>query len=73
MDLVFADPPYDVANAEVEAMLGLLTEKGWVAAGAIAVIERAASGPEVRWPSGWERLPERRYGDTRLEMAEYSG
>ena len=73
VDLVFADPPYDVGNAEVEAMLGLLTENGWVATGAIAVIERAASGPEVRWPSGWERLPERRYGDTRLEMAEYSG
>ena len=73
VDLVFADPPYDVGNAEVEAMLGMLAENGWVATGAIVVIERAASGPALTWPSGWEPLPDRRYGDTRLEMAEYSG
>jgi 16S rRNA (guanine966-N2)-methyltransferase len=73
VDLVFADPPYDVGGTEVEAMLGLLTENGWVRTGSVAVIERAASGPALRWPSGWEPLPVRRYGDTRLETAEYAG
>ena len=73
VDLVLADPPYDVGNAEVEALPGMLDENGWVATGAIVVIERPASGGALTWPSGWEPLPDRRYGDTRLEMAEYSG
>jgi len=73
VDLVFADPPYDLGAAEVEAMLRLLTENGWATTGTVAVVERAASGPALHWPSGWEPLPERRYGDTRLETAEYSG
>jgi 16S rRNA (guanine966-N2)-methyltransferase len=73
VDLVFADPPYDLGAAEVEAMLRLLTEKGWARTGTVVVVERAASGPALQWPSGWEPMPERRYGDTRLETAEYSG
>src|SRR6185503_7324028 len=45
VDLVFADPPYDLGAAEVEAMLRLLTENGWATTGTVAVVERAASGP----------------------------
>ena len=37
----------------------------------VAVIERPASGPALVWPDGWTVLRERRYGDTRLEMAQY--
>lgn len=71
--LVFADPPYDVPVAEVEQMLDALAHHRWLSAGAVAVIERRASGPAVRWPPGWEPWPMRRYGDTRLEMAEFGG
>ncbi len=70
VDLVFADPPYDIDAAEIEEVLGELTRRGWVEAGAIAVVERAASGPPLRWPAGWVVWPERKYGDTRLEMAQ---
>jgi 16S rRNA (guanine966-N2)-methyltransferase len=70
VDLVFADPPYEIGNADVEAVLGLLTENGWATTGTIAVIERAAAGPGLTWPAGWTPLPQRRYGDTRLELAE---
>jgi 16S rRNA G966 N2-methylase RsmD len=52
-------------------MLTALIGGGWVHAGTVVVVERAASGPEVVWPHGWESLPSRRYGDTRLELAEY--
>lgn len=69
-DLVFADPPYDVAAAEVTDVLAALTDRGWTAEGTVVVVERGASGPELTWPDGWERWPSRRYGDTRLEMAE---
>jgi 16S rRNA (guanine(966)-N(2))-methyltransferase RsmD len=68
VDLVFADPPYDVPAAEVEALLAALLDNGWVAPGALAVIERAAGGPALNWPDSWEAVDERRYGDTRLEF-----
>lgn len=73
VDLVFADPPYDVPATEVEAVVGQLVSGGWLAAGAVAVIERPTSGPALVWPDGWTVLRERRYGDTRLEMAEWTG
>lgn len=70
VDLVLADPPYDVAAEELENMLQKLTTRGWAAAGTVAVVERAASGRPLRWPEGWTGWQERRYGDTRLEMAQ---
>ena len=69
-DLVFADPPYEVSSAEVAAVLAALIDGGWVAAGAVAVIERPASAPPVAWPAGWTAGRDRRYGDTRLEIGE---
>jgi 16S rRNA (guanine(966)-N(2))-methyltransferase RsmD len=73
MDLVFADPPYEVDNRAVEAVLRLLAENGWVTGGSIMVVERPASAAVLSWPSDWEPLKDRRYGDTRLEWAEYDG
>ena len=69
VDLVFADPPYDVGEAEVIEMLVALTSRGWAAEGCVAVVERGASGPDLGWPDGWQPWQARRYGDTRLEMA----
>jgi 16S rRNA (guanine(966)-N(2))-methyltransferase RsmD len=69
-ELILADPPYEVDAAEVNAVLAALTDRGWTTAGSVVVIERPASGPEVRWPERWRPWRSRRYGDTRLEMAE---
>jgi 16S rRNA (guanine(966)-N(2))-methyltransferase RsmD len=69
VDLVFADPPYEVAAAEIGVVLTALVDGGWVHEGTVVVIERGTSGPEVNWPDGWEPWPSRRYGDTRLELA----
>jgi 16S rRNA (guanine(966)-N(2))-methyltransferase RsmD len=68
VDLVLADPPYDVENGEIEAVLTALA--GWTHEGTVAVLERAAAGAALTWPGGWEVWPHRVYGDTRLEMAE---
>ncbi|BBY16739.1 16S rRNA (guanine(966)-N(2))-methyltransferase RsmD [Mycolicibacterium litorale] len=70
VDLVLADPPYDVPDTAIEAMLTALDAGGWVRTGTVAAIERRASGTDLRWPPGWSPWPSRRYGDTRLDMAE---
>lgn len=71
VDLVLADPPYDVATEELEAVVGALAAHGWLREGAVAVLERAANSAPLRWPEGWSGWPERAYGDTRLELAEF--
>ena len=70
VDLVLADPPYDIEAAEVEAVLAALTTHGWVREGTVAAVERAATGAALTWPAGWSVWPERVYGDSRLELAE---
>jgi len=35
------------------------------------VVERPASAPELAWPGDWLVWPSRRYGDSRLEAAEF--
>lgn len=70
VDVVFADPPYDVDTTEVEAMLAALVGHGWTTAGTVAAVERRASSPPIRWADDWRPWPARRYGDTRIELAE---
>jgi 16S rRNA (guanine(966)-N(2))-methyltransferase RsmD len=70
VDLVLADPPYDVGNTEIVQMLTALADNGWVTTGTVVVVERAASGSSLNWPDGWQPWQARRYGDTRLELAE---
>jgi 16S rRNA (guanine966-N2)-methyltransferase len=65
-DVVFADPPYPVGNAEVEEVLGLLLAHGWLAAGAVVVLERSARSVEPTWPRGLVRDREKKYGETVL-------
>ncbi|WP_171054965.1 16S rRNA (guanine(966)-N(2))-methyltransferase RsmD [Mycobacterium sp. DBP42] len=70
VDLVFADPPYDLDDAAVDAMLAALAGTGWVAAGTLVLVERRASSRPASWPTGWDELSTRRYGDTRVELAD---
>ena len=69
VDLVLADPPYDVTATEIEEILVALVTAGWATAGTVAVVERGTSGPELAWPQGWLPWRSRRYGDTRIELA----
>ena len=62
-DIVVADPPYAAGDAEVTRMLALLAEHGWLAAGAIAVVERATRSGTLAWPAGYAADRSRRYGE----------
>ena len=75
MDLVLIDPPYDLDETGVAAMLAPLVRRRdpWLAPGAVVVLERSARSPEPAWPAGLRRFGERRYGETRVWFAEPGG
>ncbi len=62
-DLVFADPPYALADAAVTRVLSLLAEQGWLAPGALVIVERATRSGPVSWPDGFVPDRARRYGE----------
>lgn len=62
-DLAFLDPPYGKSLAE--AVLPKLAEGGWLAPGAMAVVERGVAEPALDVP-GYEVLDTRDYGAARV-------
>lgn len=65
-DVVFADPPYPLANEEVEKVLGQLVDHGWLSPDALVVVERSSRGPQLEWPEGITSLRDKKYGETLL-------
>jgi 16S rRNA (guanine966-N2)-methyltransferase len=61
-DLVIADPPYAVTDEAVAQVLALLAA-GWLAAGALVVVERATRSGPFEWPPGYDEGKSRRYGE----------
>jgi 16S rRNA (guanine(966)-N(2))-methyltransferase RsmD len=70
VDLVLADPPYELGADEVDAVLAGVATGGWTRSGTFVVVERPSSSLPLTWPDNWSAWPHRRYGDTRIEMAE---
>ncbi|HWF77065.1 MAG TPA: 16S rRNA (guanine(966)-N(2))-methyltransferase RsmD [Caulobacteraceae bacterium] len=64
-DLALLDPPYGKALGE--AALVRLAQGGWLAAEALAVLERGADDPAVV-PEGFELVDERRWGAARVSF-----
>jgi 16S rRNA (guanine966-N2)-methyltransferase len=61
-DLAFADPPYAVTDQAVTRVLEQLAA-GWLAPGALVVIERATRSGALDWPPGYLKGKSRRYGE----------
>jgi 16S rRNA (guanine966-N2)-methyltransferase len=61
-DVVFADPPFAATAADVERMLAALRNRGWLAPGALVVVERATRSGPVTWPAGYTGERSRGYG-----------
>jgi 16S rRNA (guanine966-N2)-methyltransferase len=76
-DVVFLDPPYDLAWPLAEAVLTALANPAvapgaaaaWLADGALVALERSARTPAPNWPPGWQSIGNRTYGDTALHLA----
>ncbi|MFG1809816.1 16S rRNA (guanine(966)-N(2))-methyltransferase RsmD [Streptomyces sp. NPDC049040] len=65
-DVVFLDPPYDVADGALREILLTLLAGGWLAADTLVTVERRTRGGDFDWPAGFEGLRSRRYGEATL-------
>ncbi|MBB5935972.1 16S rRNA (guanine(966)-N(2))-methyltransferase RsmD [Streptomyces zagrosensis] len=65
-DVVFLDPPYAVTDDDLREILLTLWGNGWLASQALVTVERSTRGGEFRWPTGFEGLRARRYGEGTL-------
>ncbi len=68
-NLVFADPPYGKGLGE-QAINATITA-GWLATGALIVLEESAK-VEITWPPGCTEVDHRRYGQTRIAIATWA-
>ncbi|SDS63729.1 16S rRNA (guanine(966)-N(2))-methyltransferase RsmD [Jiangella sp. DSM 45060] len=64
-DIVLADPPYAMVDAELSGVLVSLTA-GWLSPDAVVVVERDRRSAPLTWPDDIEPGRERRYGETVL-------
>lgn len=62
--LVLVDPPYDVTAEALERVLAHLAVPGVLDPAAVVVVERSTRTPEPAWPSGWELVARKDYGET---------
>jgi 16S rRNA (guanine966-N2)-methyltransferase len=69
-DMIFADPPYELANRAVEDVLAGLLSSGWLAASGLVVVERSARSDAITWPADVSPSRTRTYGETVLHIAE---
>jgi 16S rRNA (guanine966-N2)-methyltransferase len=65
-DVVFADPPYAASAEEVQRMLAALHGSGWLAPGALVVVERGTRSGPFAWPAGYTPERSRGYGEATL-------
>jgi len=70
-DVVLADPPYATPVAEVLDVLGALHRGGWLAPGAVLVVERSSREEPFAWPTPLEGLRDRRYGEAVLRYGRF--
>jgi 16S rRNA (guanine966-N2)-methyltransferase len=67
-DLVLVDPPYDVTEPDLAAVLAAVA--GDVVDDGLLAVERSARSPEPVWPAGWAGVERRVYGETVVWFGE---
>ena len=66
-DVVFSDPPYDLAEHDLARDLVVLAPL--LAPGAVVLVERSSRSPEPAWPAALTLDRRKNYGDTTLWWA----
>lgn len=67
-DVVFADPPYELASAALDRLLVDLIGQGWLAADGLVVVERSRRTSDLSWPDAVVEHWNRGYGETVLHF-----
>lgn len=67
VDVVFLDPPYDVAEDDLTEVLELLAP--WLTPDALVVVERSTRSPEPGWPEHLNLEEHRSWGETAMWFA----
>lgn len=67
-DLVFLDPPYDLAEELLSQILESLV--GTVDESAVIVVERSTRSPKPAYPTAWRLITEKSYGETAVYYYE---
>jgi 16S rRNA (guanine966-N2)-methyltransferase len=70
-DVAFADPPYALTGEEMTSVLATAGTRGWLAPGALVIVERASRSEPLRWPDGFSPLQSRKYGEATLWYATF--
>jgi 16S rRNA (guanine966-N2)-methyltransferase len=66
LDVCFLDPPYRVADADLQDLISSLHGRGMLNPDALVVVERAASPATSPFGPEFSEVRERSYGDTRV-------
>jgi len=61
-DIVYVDPPYDFPDVELYKELVQLRAGNFLKEDAVTAVERASKSGPIKWPSGYEPIRERNYG-----------
>ena len=62
-DVVYLDPPYEVANEVIEKVLSKVLERGILRPDAVVIVERSSRVAPFSWPTGLLASKERKYGE----------
>ncbi len=65
-DVVFADPPYELATEAIDTLLADLVQNGWLGPRGLVVVERSRRTAGLSWPPAYSEHWERAYGETML-------
>jgi 16S rRNA (guanine966-N2)-methyltransferase len=65
-DIAFLDPPYELDDDALRAVLVDALANGWLAPVAVVAVERVSRGGPWTWPAGYAPSRSRRYGEATL-------
>ena len=68
-DVVWADPPYDLGQDDLDRVLATVAQDDWLAPRGLVVVERSARGRAPAWGPRMEDSWNRDYGETVLHFA----
>jgi len=68
-DVVWLDPPYDLADTELDAVLQKVVEGGWLAPDGVMLVERSRRTAPPQFPAVLADVWSRRYGETEVWFA----